>query len=450
MKTIIFLFFTLIAFKSTAATYWAAPNGSNTGPCVSSSTDPGTAGYLSIGRAGECATVSPWIIMMKGNLGTYSGDVHTINTSIRHVNSFASGISPSTPNIIQGVPGEPRPFITTTGGWINFYITTSKRNNITFRNFKYDGQNKSEQAMMTSGSDLIVEDCEIGNTWGAGIFTRAHELVDARHRISRCKIHHAGVTRGSGYAVYGIPRDSIFEDNEIHDVSGAGLQIQYDHSNVIVRNNYFHNIINGFYGSNTNACTGMYVANYTDRNGITHAKGVQIYNNIFDLSSCPTTSQSAGIQVYETDGLLIANNIFYKPGQYGISFINYSQKSVNVVVSNNIIAGTPQKAIANIDAGGGLVSYVANNNACESTRDCGANGKVTIASITDCADPAANFRHKSGSLCVNKGTGIAAVTTDKDKVARPQDGIFDIGAYEFLSGSSTPAKPAPPSNLQVR
>jgi hypothetical protein len=440
MRKLILIIPIFFSLTTKAATYWAAPSGSDTGPCVSSSGDP-LGGYLSIGRAAECATVSPWVIMMKGNMGTYSGTQHNIDTSRRHLNSFSSGTTGQ--NIVQGVPNEPRPLITNNGGagWILLYTGTARRNKITFRNFKVDGGDVPDQNMLLGGNDITVEDCEVANSRASNIFTLAQELLDARMIIRRCKIHHSGVTRGSGYSVYGIPRDSIFEDNEIYNAYGAGLQIQYDHSGAIVRNNYFHHIQNGFGGgSNTNQCHGMYVAGYKDHSdGSTRATGVKIYNNIFDMSSCPTTAQSTAISIYDTDGMIVANNVIYRPGQFGFSFVAYSQATINAKFINNIIFGAPLKIFENYDAGGGFATYSASYNACESSRDCGSN-KTTISLITDCTVSTSDLHLRSGSVCVDRGTNVGL----------PFSGLApDIGV-ELLSGASVPTKPKPPTGLKAQ
>jgi hypothetical protein len=52
-----------------------------------------------------------------------------------------------------------------------------------------------------------------------------------------------------------------------------------------------------------------------------------------------------------------------------------------------------------------------------------------------------NFHLITGSEAINQGTTLAGVNDDLDGVARPQGGVFDIGAYEYLqscNGDQTP------------
>jgi len=51
------------------------------------------------------------------------------------------------------------------------------------------------------------------------------------------------------------------------------------------------------------------------------------------------------------------------------------------------------------------------------------------------------------SPCIDAGYTIASVTDDYAGTARPQGTAYDIGAYEFVSGS--PNRPSPPTNLRL-
>ena len=57
-----------------------------------------------------------------------------------------------------------------------------------------------------------------------------------------------------------------------------------------------------------------------------------------------------------------------------------------------------------------------------------------------------DFHLVSSSPAIDKGMSIANLTWDLDGTTRPQGAAFDIGAYEFFSGT---APPSPPTNLTV-
>jgi hypothetical protein len=253
---VVFLFLLSLVFAPSAmgqAVYWASPTGNDSGTCTSSATDPGV--YLTIGRAAVCATTSPWIIYMKGTLGTYSQSTHLIDTQqgARHSNTFVSGTSEASRNFVRTAPGEPWAVITARNGlngWVQIYHTGTPnpaRNYITIKEFVYDGLTVPEQGLYLTGANLTLEDCEIRNTIKhsvfAGVTTGSEQTANrafpsSGHVIRRCELHHTQTS----YAYYGGARNSIFENNTCHNVRSACLQYQYDHSNGIVRNNYIHTI----------------------------------------------------------------------------------------------------------------------------------------------------------------------------------------------------------------
>jgi hypothetical protein len=51
---------------------------------------------------------------------------------------------------------------------------------------------------------------------------------------------------------------------------------------------------------------------------------------------------------------------------------------------------------------------------------------------------AGNFHLQSNSPAINAGVTITNVTDDFDGISRPQGGAYDIGAYEYFSGSTIP------------
>lgn len=72
----------------------------------------------------------------------------------------------------------------------------------------------------------------------------------------------------------------------------------------------------------------------------------------------------------------------------------------------------------------------------------------TTGSLTDCTVSTSDFTHRSDSTCRDAGTTVAAVSTDYIGTARPQNSVFDIGAYEYIvvSGggmSETPSWSSP-------
>jgi hypothetical protein len=422
-----------------AGTFWTDPAGRDEGSCTDSVTDPGSSGWLTIGFAAWCAQTNPWTINMRG--GTYSGSTHLINTAGRHASTFISG-STDTRNVIQGAPGHTRPIITSveggqgSNGWVTLWVGTSVRNYITIREFSYNGQGVAEQAISLEGSNLVVEDCEIQNIWNHAVFMVAHTPVtSASHTIRRCSIHNFGID-GNGYAWYGAPSNSVFEDNEVYDYKGAGIQIQYGYSGTVVRRNYFHDANLGTQSGVQPTCNGINVASMDAG----RATAVQIYNNNIDLRTCPPndpTGEQAGILIYGTSGLLVANNMIYRAGQYALDF-QQALSSVNAVIANNHFADSTVAVAINRNGSTFTTSYTHPSNYTGTVLNC----VISLTSFSLKASPPTN-------PCVDTGITIAAVTSDTDETPRPQGSAYDIGPYERLGTTGDVTPPAAPTGLTV-
>jgi hypothetical protein len=66
-----------------------------------------------------------------------------------------------------------------------------------------------------------------------------------------------------------------------------------------------------------------------------------------------------------------------------------------------------------------------------------------------------NEHLNTGSPAINAGTnlyslGIAALYTDRDGIARPSSGPWDIGAFEYGTGGSDTTPPSAPMNLRMQ
>ena len=125
--------------------------------------------------------------------------------------------------------------------------------------------------------------------------------------------------------------------------------------------------------------------------------------------------RGSGTKVYN-------NTIYNTSGAPGIVSSNCS----SCEIKNNIIR-VGGKAIG--DGGGTTIS----------------NNLTTDPMFVDAGN--ANFRLKAGSPAINTGLALSEVATDMDGTSRPQGGSYDIGAYEYISTTSSPASP---SDLQAR
>jgi hypothetical protein len=136
----------------------------------------------------------------------------------------------------------------------------------------------------------------------------------------------------------------------------------------------------------------------------------------------------------------IYNNTSYgNTGQYG-SGIGVGPYASGTVVKNNIAWGNQLRDIDQVGSDTTLA-----NNLC-------ATGPCTITQNPRFVDAAGkNFRLLPGSPAFNAGIDLASIVkNDILGTPRPQDGAFDLGAYECTCGSGDTTPPAIPRNVRVQ
>jgi hypothetical protein len=235
---------------------------------------------------------------------------------------------------------------------------------------------------------------------------------------------------------------TLMQGNHVHNLSasggctgggGAGINnANYASSDGDIIGNVVHDI--GVPGK-CNAIQGIYSANLRGR----------IMNNIVYRAS------SYGIHLWHAaDKVIIANNTVFQNGAggmgggivMGVGDSPGGRVLTNTKVINNIVYNNPASGIKQYCYSGqaciGSGNVVANNLAFGN----GSNNismKVGSATGTISADPqfvnyqangTGDYRLKSSSPAVNKGTVTSAPTTDISGVARPRGAAHDIGAYE--------------------
>jgi hypothetical protein len=197
------------------------------------------------------------------------------------------------------------------------------------------------------------------------------------------------------------------------DPSDSGGDIRM--TNIQIYNNIFYN---NAYGSRE-AQGAVQIQNYTSRVGDYH-----FYNNSF-YNDGVNRGGSLPHSVIEVDGVGVGsadfqNNIFYASP----TDTQFYDSTTGFTGGHNLYFGIPQSNIPAFD-------------------------KTSLY-----ADPkfvnvgALNLQILVGSPVVDAGVATAA-RTDFTGLPRPQGSAFDIGAYEFASGSTASQPPAPPTNLRA-
>lgn len=344
-----------------------------------------------------------------------------------------------------------------TGANVRYMVKLNRKGTssawITFRaenkwGAKWDGQNNRCFGAFRfgdsgdNGSFVRVEGFEIyGFHSGLNLYSRsggtamyAHDIV-----IKDNHIHHLGrvcttTSYGSGVAIGGSNFYNVtIENNLIHDNGrkrpeegcAAGTTAHYnnhDHGiyissydNVVIKNNIFYNHRAGW-------------AIHLYSSG---GKNLKVLNNTFAFKN-PGNEGHIIVAQPETN-LLLANNLFYEPGASAVIF--YNAAATNVQLKNNATSASSIMSPASYPGVTG-------------------SGNITSADLK-LANPAAiDFRPLATSPAIDKGMDLAlhGVRTDyTGTTSRPQGPSYDIGAFEFVSGTPVAsAAPARPRRLKWR
>ena len=214
----------------------------------------------------------------------------------------------------------------------------------------------------------------------------------------------------TGYGVYLETSDNLYEGNEVYNNGGYGMHVvdnsvpgeRHVSRNVIRNNKIYGNGVRG--GTNYGIVVG-----YGDRN--------QVYNNL-------VYRNRGGILVYtdSTNTTVYNNTIFDNKPSEGI----LTQYSTTVTIKNNIVYSN---GAAIVDLNGN--STIANNITIDPRFVNAASG---------------NFNLGSNSPAIDAGVTLVEVPSDFSGVGRPQGGGYDVGAYEYVGGSSSP--PSIPKSLR--
>lgn len=207
----------------------------------------------------------------------------------------------------------------------------------------------------------------------------------------------------------------LIEGNSIVGNQGYGIHVYAStanwHRSVTIRNNYIEGRKSGATG--TAYCI-----------VIATGSGHVVYNNICNGIGGQSVKYSGGIQIYGSmTAPKIYNNTIYDVGT-GVQVGDSGVSSADI--KNNIFetVTTPVS-----DSG---TSTTRSNNFCDSAgTGCSVTGSP---SFTNAATN--DFTLQSGSNCRDAGADLSAtLTTDYAGVARPQNSVFDIGAYEYIVSS---------------
>lgn len=389
---LVFLLLCLPALAWSATTY-VATNGNNGNPCGAGSGSP----RRDIAAALGCINPGD-TLYIRG--GTYFETLDDCGGTI-----MPSGTSWSNPTTVAGYPGETVTIVAPGGS--DYVISTQCQGMryIIIDNLHLDGSNVNYHVSKLGGDHIRFQNSELNGADHAstGILTGAPFI-----ELLNLDIHNT-----LEYCIYKTGEGGILDGLNLHDSGGTALHLYADGGGVnnnIFRNSRVHN--NGFHQKN---CFGGCVMP-----GIILSSGTGnlAYNNLIYHNGI------AGILVtWGGDQTGVYNNTIYDNGAECIDIEN----STNTIFRNNICYNNA----SNITDGTGG-SYSQDHNTFNGTNPLFVNAGAADFHLQSTSSPA-----------YNTGVTIGAVSTDFDGNARPQGGVYDIGAYEF-GGAPPPPPPTTP------
>jgi Right handed beta helix region len=340
------------------------------------------------------------------------------------------------PCTMAGYPGDTRPVllpgdhdamaISKSGGGASY---------LTLKDFDINGINQGENRggiavymSHTTIQNLLITNISrtaigaVGKAFSAN-FDGSY-LTVRNTTIKNCgRIQPFGEFDTKGIGIYPEGENTLIEGNLIDGCRAGGIEVNYqDNKNIVVRNNIIRN-------AGTSSPWGPITPNWsggccrsTNPRGITVGGSVNnpygptnnhMYNNIM-YNITGTNNQGRCFSFWGAPGQnnLLANNTCYN------SNTPYSTLGAgsHVIMQNNIFAQMTTGPAVN----GPLTGTISNNL---------TNPNVGATFVNAAGG---DFHLKLGSAAINAGVTIATVTHDYNRVARPQDGAYDIGAYEYV------------------
>lgn len=260
------------------------------------------------------------------------------------------------------------------------------------------------------------------------------------------KIEGFDVTASGINGIYTQGNATIITENHVHDIlpstcnSTGGSGINLNGTNAEVTDNYVHNI--GPYPSGCGYVQGIYFLQaggyaYNNISFNNSGFGIQLWhypsnivlenNTIFNNASGGIVlgTDNSGVTV---DYITVANNIVANNGGVGISEQGCCSSSTGIhnVYLDNLVYG---------NSGG---AYSLQNGLT-------ATGTVSASPdfVNDTGTASGDYHLQSGSPALGAATASGAPATDFDGNARPQNGRYDIGAYEYMAPATAALSVSP-------
>ncbi len=247
------------------------------------------------------------------------------------------------------------------------------------------------------------------------------------------------VTGGGINGIYTQGNATVITENHVHDMlpstcnSTGGSGINLNGTNAQVTDNYVHNI--GPYPSACGYVQGIYFLQaggyaYNNISFDNSGFGIQLWHypsNIALVNNTLFNNASGGIVLGTDDSgvtvdyITVENNIVANNGGVGISEQGCCSTSTGIhnIYENNLVYGNSGGAFS-------LQNGLSATGTVDSSPDF----------VSDTGDKTGNYHLQSGSPAIGAALGSSSPSTDFDGNARPQNGSYDIGGYEYMDSST--------------
>lgn len=415
MKRCLLLIGLLIGLDAQATKYYVGAGGSDSNNGTSWATR-----FLTITKGVQTATSPGDIVEI--------GDANVYNESLNNI--FPSGSSGNliTLQTTNGLRATLRP--AAGADWV-IQFASAQTEYYRLNGLILDGTNVNNDVMkITSGSRFITStNCDFINSpdgHGTILSTADGFRGSDGNNFYNCRfgtngiLHYGGGT--SNHGVYNRTDSNLFDGCLFTGNQDHGLQGSSQPSHTIVRNcKAWSNPTGiGFYtGTNNWVYNCLVYSNNIGIRGNYQAQGLKVQNN-----TCWKNGVNISIDANITGWALVENNILAQGTDTtdggGLNIYASGQQVTN---RNNLSYGN---ATSNYKNENGANTHEANN----------LFGNQYDALFTDAAN--GDFTIGSSSSARNTGITISAITTDFAGTARPQESVYDIGAYERSAGGTTP------------
>lgn len=296
------------------------------------------------------------------------------------------------------------------------------------------------------------------NKWGAKIQGSGDIGIDFDPSGSYVKIQDFEITGfQNGINNNGGGNNVVISGNNIHDIGRTCTGSDYgfdgiylgEVNNITIDGNVISNIGRLFPGENgCNPSNPDYAYNHDHGLYLNGVSSVTVKNNVFSNAIHGWSIHLYSGQGFSVNNLVIANNTFAFPNPQRDGQIILAETISNAQITNNIFY-QPNSAGIQIYGSSYHASYsnvtISNNMTTGGTTTTGSAPNISVSGNFDNTNPqfvnpgASDFHLTQNSPAINKGQSVSSVGTDFEGNGRPYGGTFDIGAFEYTSGSG----PAP-------